>query len=108
MQQSVCYRMELQLFHDGCVRLTVDDEVDHVDMRSIYDFAQFAHRNSESHCYRFAVLCSLAVEVAGYQTFFSQFFRSFFSKGSALLTCQVNLFHNKMCYSKLSLMIVMP
>ena len=108
MQQCVCYRMELQFLHDCCVRLAVDYEVDHVDMRSVDNLTQFAHRNSESHCYRFAVLCCLTVEVAGYQTFFSQFFRSFFSKGSALLTCYVNFFHNKMCYSKLSLMIVMP
>ena len=47
VQRSVCCWVELDLLHDSCVALTVDDEVDHVYMRSVDDFTQLSEWNCE-------------------------------------------------------------
>ena len=47
VQRSVCCWVELDLLHDSCVALTVDDEVDNVYMRSVDDFTQLSEWNCE-------------------------------------------------------------
>ena len=47
VKEGVCYRMELKLLENRCTLLAVDDELDNVDVWSVDDLSQLAHRTSD-------------------------------------------------------------
>lgn len=56
--------MELQLLEDGRMAL-VDEEVYDIDVRSVDELAELAHRRSEGHSHRLSVgILLLTVDVA--------------------------------------------
>ena len=110
MKQRVCYRVELQFFHDSSMLFAVDDELYYINMRCVYDLAQFFCRRRECHCNRQTVLSfSLTIEVAGYKTFFSQQLCSFLTEAISFLTFNFNFLHNcvtlKLSVTKISCLI---
>ena len=94
VQQRVGHGVELKFLEDSCVVLAVNIEVDHIDVGSVDELAEVAHRHCESLGNGLAILTFLlAIEVAGDKSLLTQFFRSFLSKVCTLLTCNINLFH---------------
>jgi len=95
MQQSVCYRVELQLLHDGGVLLAIDIEVNHIDMGRINHLAKFGHGHSERKCFGQSVgIFLLAIKVTGNQSLFSHLLRSLLTQVASALTCYINFSHN--------------
>ncbi len=87
VQRSVGHWVELDVLEDSCVILAVDSHLDDVDVGSVDHLAELAERRRESESYWLAVLVlSLAIEVAGYESFLTEGFRSFLTKDLALLT----------------------
>jgi hypothetical protein len=87
VQRSVGDGVELDLLENSRVILTVDSDLDNVDVRSVNHFAQLAEGRCESKSRGLAIgVFGLTIEVARDETFLTEGFRSFLTKGFALLT----------------------
>jgi len=87
VQRSVGDGVELDLLQDSGMILTVDIDLNNVDVRSVDHFAELVERSSESERCRLTLsVFLLTIEVARDETFLTEGFRSFLTKDFTLLT----------------------